>query len=162
MDEGSFPLAIGRTNRHARALRRDATDVEARLWQHLRSRQLGGHKFRRQATVSHYVADFLCVEKRLVVELDGGQHSAAVDQDRTARLEHVGQVRRLGRFSLFGGLERDLLAAGCIDGAPCWYTGDDGLLDRGAEVAGAVKHDAPAAPGGGVGFTLTVVVPMGM
>ena len=62
-------MVIGRTNRHAGSLRRNSTDAEDKLWQCLRDRRLGGFKFRRQATVGHYVADFLCAEKRLIVEL---------------------------------------------------------------------------------------------
>ena len=58
----------------ARRLRRGMTDVERRLWRHLRQRQLGGCKFRRQVTIGPYVVDFACLEKRLVLEVDGGQH----------------------------------------------------------------------------------------
>ena len=60
------------------------------MWQHLRNRQLGGHKFRRQASVGGSVADFLCAEKRLIVELDGSQHSEEADAARTAQLERHG------------------------------------------------------------------------
>jgi very-short-patch-repair endonuclease len=90
LDEDSFPLSIGTTSSHARRLRRDATDVERKLWQQLRNRQLGGLKFRRQATVGGHIADFLCAEKRLIVELDGGQHSQEADAARTAHLEELG------------------------------------------------------------------------
>jgi very-short-patch-repair endonuclease len=89
-------LTIGTTNRHARRLRREATDVENLLWQRLRGRRLGGFKFRRQATVGERVADFLCAEKRLIVELDGGQHSVEADAARTAYLERLGY--RVVRF----------------------------------------------------------------
>lgn len=81
---------------HAKALRRNSTDVEGLLWQELRDRRIGGFKFRRQATVGPYVADFLCAEKRLIVELDGGQHSAETDAHRTAELERLGY--RIIRF----------------------------------------------------------------
>jgi very-short-patch-repair endonuclease len=83
-------MSIGITSQHARALRRNATDVERAAWQHLRNRQLGGLKFRQQASVSGYIADFLCAEKRLIVEFDGGQHSDAIDRVRTARLSSLG------------------------------------------------------------------------
>jgi very-short-patch-repair endonuclease len=83
-------LTIGSTNRYARELRRNATDEEKRLWGRLRKRQLGGHKFRRQSSIGFYVADFLCAEKRLIVELDGGQHSEAVDEKRTAEIGRFG------------------------------------------------------------------------
>ena len=83
-------MPIGSTSRFARTLRRNAPDAEGKLWQCLRSRQLGGFKFRRQATVGYLVVDFLCPEKRLVVELDGGQHTPERDAARTARLEAAG------------------------------------------------------------------------
>ncbi|HTO28734.1 MAG TPA: DUF559 domain-containing protein [Devosia sp.] len=71
-------------------MRRNSTDVETILWQELRDRRLGGHKFRRQATVGPYVADFLCAEKRLIVELGGGQHGVEADARRTAELVRLG------------------------------------------------------------------------
>ncbi len=58
----------------ARALRRAQTDAEALLWSKLRSRQIGGLKFRRQRPIGPYFADFACLEIGLVIELDGGQH----------------------------------------------------------------------------------------
>jgi very-short-patch-repair endonuclease len=55
-------------------LRRSQTDAEAKLWWHLRDRRLSGFKFRRQYPVGRYIVDFICLEARVVVELDGGQH----------------------------------------------------------------------------------------
>jgi len=60
---------------HAKRLRRDMTDVEGILWSKLRRKQLDGYRFRRQAPIGPYIADFVCLEEMLVVELDGGQHS---------------------------------------------------------------------------------------
>lgn len=76
----------------ARKLRNSATDAERRLWQHLRLRQLGGFKFRRQVPLHGYVVDFLCVELKLVIELDGGQHAdqTAYDEFRTGVLHAEG------------------------------------------------------------------------
>ena len=68
------------TQARARKLRNQATDAERLLWRHLRLRQLGGFRFRRQVPVDGYVADFACMEVKLVIELDGGQH-----QEQTAR-----------------------------------------------------------------------------
>jgi very-short-patch-repair endonuclease len=79
--------AIRPTNPDARRLRREATDAEVKFWLEVRDRRLGGFKFRRQVTVGPFVVDFLCVEKRLVVEIDGGQHNGEVDRERTAFLE---------------------------------------------------------------------------
>ena len=69
-------------NRIARRLRKDSTRVEAILWQHLRSRQIGGVKFRRQQPIGECVVDFVSFEIKLVIELDGGQHAQAHDEDR--------------------------------------------------------------------------------
>ena len=63
-----------RTNR-ARRLRRDSTSAELRMWNRLRSRALGGFKFVRQEAIGPYIVDFICRERRLIVELDGGQHA---------------------------------------------------------------------------------------
>ena len=84
------------TSRHASSLRRDATDAERLLWGSLRNRQLLGYKFRFQATVEPFVADFLCVEARLIVEVDGSQHSEDADAARTAALQARGY--RILRF----------------------------------------------------------------
>ncbi len=59
----------------ARRLRRDSTNAELRLWNRLRARSIDGHKFVRQQSIGPYLVDFVCREKRLVVEADGGQHS---------------------------------------------------------------------------------------
>ncbi len=58
----------------ARRLRNNLTDCETILWRHLRFRQIGGHKFRRQRPIGPYIVDFICLERRVVVEVDGGQH----------------------------------------------------------------------------------------
>ena len=63
------------TYRHARALRRALTDAERKLWYALRDRRLQGVKFRRQVPVGRYIADFLCVAHKLVIEADGSQHA---------------------------------------------------------------------------------------
>ncbi|MFL6624206.1 MAG: endonuclease domain-containing protein [Sulfurifustaceae bacterium] len=76
----------------ARRLRAEQTDAERRLWQALRDRQLAGAKFRRQYPIGRYVADFACVDHRLIVELDGGHHSlhAESDSHRTVFLQARG------------------------------------------------------------------------
>ncbi|MSP88004.1 MAG: DUF559 domain-containing protein [Alphaproteobacteria bacterium] len=76
----------------ARKLRRDATDAERRLWSKLRLGQMKGFKFRRQAPIGHYIADFACYAPRLIIEIDGGQHTedAAYDSKRTAWFESQG------------------------------------------------------------------------
>jgi very-short-patch-repair endonuclease len=78
----------------AKQLRQNSTDAERSLWRVLRSRQIAGHKFRRQQPLGRFIVDFVCLEKRLVVEVDGGQHhqqrQATYDSERTTWLEQVG------------------------------------------------------------------------
>ena len=73
----------------ARVLRNAATDAEQRPWRHLRGRRLQGLKFRRQYPIAGYIADFACIEAKLVIEVDGGQHAeqAAHDAERTRKLQ---------------------------------------------------------------------------
>ncbi len=75
-----------------RELRGNATEAEQRLWFYLRDRRLRGWKFCRQVRIGRYIADFVCRQARLIVELDGGQHveRAAYDARRTAALEAAG------------------------------------------------------------------------
>ena len=65
----------------ARRLRRDMTPAERHLWSYLRSDRQGV-KFRRQMWLAGFIADFACVEARLVIEVDGGQHGKAQEKDR--------------------------------------------------------------------------------
>jgi very-short-patch-repair endonuclease len=76
----------------AKALRSNQTDAEQRLWYHLRAHRFMGLKFKRQKPVGRYIADFVCVEHRLIIELDGGQHAeeAAYDGQRDAWLRSQG------------------------------------------------------------------------
>jgi very-short-patch-repair endonuclease len=74
----------------SRKLRRHSTDAEALLWSRLRNRQLLGFKFRRQMPIGSQVADFASLEGKLVVELDGCQHTAEADAARTAAIEAAG------------------------------------------------------------------------
>jgi very-short-patch-repair endonuclease len=66
------------------------TDAEQRLWFHLRAGRLNGLKFRRQHPLPPYVLDFYCAAAKLVIELDGSQHTEAADAARTAALQHHG------------------------------------------------------------------------
>lgn len=75
----------------ARALLREMTEAEDRLWQELRGRRLDRLKFRRQVPIGPYVADFLCAEAFLIVEVDGSQHAdLAYDQRRAEALKARG------------------------------------------------------------------------
>ena len=76
----------------AKELRNNPTEAERILWRHLRLRQLGGYKFRRQQPFGHYIVDFVCLEKCSVVEIDGGQHNTqqSYGEQRDAWLEQQG------------------------------------------------------------------------
>ena len=79
------------TDSRQRQLRKSPTLAEQRLWSRLRLRQVGGCKFRRQHPVGGYIADFACIERRLIIEADGGQHAVdPKDLIRTERLEALG------------------------------------------------------------------------
>jgi very-short-patch-repair endonuclease len=67
--------------KRARTLQHNSTDAEIKLWSHIRAKQLEGFKFRRQQPLGNYIVDFICLEKRLIVELDGGQHATNRDKD---------------------------------------------------------------------------------
>jgi very-short-patch-repair endonuclease len=76
----------------ARRLRQNRTDAERALWARLRRKQLNGARFRQQVPLGAYVVDFLCLEQRLIIEVDGGQHALATAEDeaRTTWLEERG------------------------------------------------------------------------
>src|SRR4051794_38662381 len=71
---GEGKLAMTSKIALARTLRRASTDAEGKLWRYLRNRLLGGYRFRRQTPLGKYIVDFVCMDARLVVELDGAQH----------------------------------------------------------------------------------------
>jgi very-short-patch-repair endonuclease len=76
----------------SRELRKSQTPFESLLWSMLRSRRFEGFKFRRQHVIGPYIADFCCLNPKVIVELDGGQHAEreAYDKRRTAYLEKKG------------------------------------------------------------------------
>ena len=86
------------SNLRARRLRKDLTDAERRLWSILRGRRLNEFKFRRQQPIGSYIVDFVCFERKLVIEVDGSQHQEQVnyDEERTKWLNSQGfEVLRL-------------------------------------------------------------------
>lgn len=80
----------------ARNLRKNSTKEEQKLWSILRNRQLNNFKFKRQVPIGNYVVDFLCEEKKLIIEIDGGQHNQhkniQEDEARTELLKQKGYV----------------------------------------------------------------------
>lgn len=110
-----------RTNPHAAALRKNATEAENRLWSQLCNRQLAGFKFRFQASVGPYVVDFLCKESGLVIEVDGSQHSEEADRARTRFVEAQGlRVLRFWNNEVFENLDGVLLAIKSACEARTW------------------------------------------
>ena len=113
----------------ARRLRGNLTDAERALWRQLRHHQLGA-RFRRQFPVPPYIVDFACVEARLIVEADGGQHNvSARDERRDAALSAQGW--RVLRF-----WNNEIL------------TNRAGVLRTIAEALGTYPHPVPPPPAG--------------
>jgi very-short-patch-repair endonuclease len=69
----------------AKNLRKRTTDTEQLLWQHLRAKRFAGLKFRRQEPIGAYIVDFVCFEKRAIIELDGGQHALRAEMENDSR-----------------------------------------------------------------------------
>ena len=78
-------------NKLQRKLRKAMTDAEKKLWQQLRSKQFDGYKFRRQHPYGDFILDFVCLDVKLVIEVDGGQHlESSRDQARDEVLGNAG------------------------------------------------------------------------
>jgi very-short-patch-repair endonuclease len=111
-DEGAFLLMANLTNlsrTRARILRKTDTQAERILWEALRARRLGGHKFVRQLPIGSYFADFACREGKLVVEVDGATHGdadeIAHDEVRSAFLIDQGwRIHRCWNDDVFNNL----------------------------------------------------------
>ena len=90
----------------AREMRRNPTEPEKRLWRHLSASQLKGHKFRRQAMIDYYIADFFCPLKKLIVEVDGDTHDVEADFKRDDRLRSKGyRTVRFSNLDVMGNME---------------------------------------------------------
>jgi len=93
----------------ARTLRRNATGAERRLWQGLRREQVAGFRFRRQVILGRFIADFACLDARIIVEVDGATHSTdeetARDASRSTALAAEGfHILRFTNHDVFGNL----------------------------------------------------------
>jgi very-short-patch-repair endonuclease len=103
---------FNKTRQRAKELRQQLTHAEVILWNRLRSRRLGGFKFRRQHPIGSYIADFYCASRRLVVEVDGSVHigQQEPDEQRTQRMaEHGYRVLRVSNQQI----EKDLESVMC-------------------------------------------------
>lgn len=89
-DEGRYIKYLGTYK--SRKLRQESTPAEVHLWSYLRARRLNGFKFKRQFRIGPYIADFVCLSKKLVLELDGSHHleQEEYDLERTQYMEHFG------------------------------------------------------------------------
>jgi very-short-patch-repair endonuclease len=79
----------------AKKLRQEMTEAEKRLWFYLKNNQIG-HKFRRQEPIGKYIVDFVCYDLKIIIELDGGQHTE--EKDRIRSLFFTSQGFKLLRF----------------------------------------------------------------
>jgi very-short-patch-repair endonuclease len=100
-----------KTTQIARRLRANQTYAETVLWNRIRNRQIDGHKFVRQLPISGYICDFVCRERSLIVEVDGGQHNeSAEDAVRDRRLTEEGfNVLRFWNNDVLGNVEGVLM-----------------------------------------------------
>ena len=94
---------IAKLRGRAESMRSESTDAEHRLWQILRAHRFAGYKFRRQVPLDFYIADFVCFARRLILELDGGQHAdSTTDARRDAFLKSQGfRIVRIWNNELF-------------------------------------------------------------
>jgi very-short-patch-repair endonuclease len=94
----------------ARQLRNAQSNAEARLWQALRGRRLAHYKFRRQHPVDRYIVDFVAIDSKLIIEVDGATHSTGAelehDSQRTRVLESFGfHVMRVNNLDIYSNIE---------------------------------------------------------
>ena len=82
----------------ARKLRKNLTDAEKKLWAVIRKRQINNLKFRRQQPIGKYIVDFVCFEKKIIIEIDGGQHMENKDYDLKRSKWLEGQGFKVIRF----------------------------------------------------------------
>src|SRR5690348_5257772 len=82
----------------ARKLRKQLTPAESKLWHELRRRQIDGFRFRKQTPIGNYIVDFICHSARLIIEVDGGQHSEAIEYDTQRTNWLISQGYKVQRF----------------------------------------------------------------
>ena len=116
----------------ARELRKNPTEAERKLWKHLRLHQIGGYKFCRQQPLGQYIVDFVSLEKKLIVELDGGQHSEQIvyDAERTEWSEAQGfRVLRSWNNEVLKEIEvvKEVIAEALETPSPSTGEGRDGV-----------------------------------
>lgn len=106
------PRSNPKTRTRAIELRKDPTPAERKLWSAIHNDQLGVN-FRRQHAIGNYIPDFVCIEKKLIIELDGSQHleQEEYDQERTKYLESLGyRVIRFWNNDVINNIDGVILA----------------------------------------------------
>ena len=106
-----------------KALRKRPTDAEKVLWKQLQRKQIEGFKFRRQQPIDNYIVDFVCFEKRIVIEVDGGQHATQSEDDiaRDTYLRQQGfKVLRFWNNEVLQNINGvlEVIREGCLSPAP--------------------------------------------
>ncbi|MBS0267015.1 MAG: endonuclease domain-containing protein [Planctomycetes bacterium] len=79
---------VAKNRERAKDLRRDQTPAEHFLWDELRAKRFHGYKFRRQVPIGNYIVDFVCLERKIIIELDGGQHTDSHHRTYDSRRDH--------------------------------------------------------------------------
>jgi very-short-patch-repair endonuclease len=107
----------------ARKLRQRQTDAEGTLWYYLRAKQIDGLKFKRQQPIGNYIVDFVCLAKKIIIELDGSQHieNEAKDKRRDAWLKTKGyKVLRFSNIEFFENKDAIIeeIAETCLNRSP--------------------------------------------
>lgn len=82
----------------ARKLRKNSTDTENKLWRFLRAKRFSNYKFKRQEPIGKYIVDFVCYEKRVIIECDGSRHLQQQERDKTRDQWFVDQDYKVLRF----------------------------------------------------------------
>jgi very-short-patch-repair endonuclease len=141
-------------NRRASEMRRNPTEPEKRLWRQLSNGQLEGHKFRRQSVIGWYIADFLCSQRALIVEVDGDTHDEGKDRLRDDVLaEHGFRVIRVTNDDVMrnmdGVLQHILLV---LNATPRrWNKPHPNPSPEGEGLKSGQTHPSPSGEGPGVG-----------
>ena len=81
----------------AKKMRHESTDAEAAMWRLLRDRRLALFKFRRQVPFQNFILDFICFEKRLIIEIDGSQHASS-ERDTARDAVLIAEGFRIARY----------------------------------------------------------------
>lgn len=141
--EGMKPKYSYKTLTRAQSLRREMTDAEIKLWSILRSGQLDGAKFRRQQPIGPFIVDFVCQQRRLIIEADGSQHcESETDGKRDAFLRAKGyRVMRFWNSDILGSIEA---------------VGEEILRALSGPHPPTAARRAPPSPSGGEGFTASL------